>query len=134
MTNRKAKGRKKALLSQPEKTPYDILGVSEAATRDEIRSAYLRKVRLSPPEKDPEGFQQVRKAYGLLIDSEKKRALDLSLFKTESHLDADSGTEYDFTAVARQRLFQMLLSSSDLYVRDFSRHFHAVKESVEELR
>jgi curved DNA-binding protein CbpA len=134
VSNGKAKGRKKTTLLQPEETPYDILGISEAATNEEIRRAYLQKVRLSPPERDPETFQQVRKAYGLLTDSEKKRELDLSLFKTESLLGVDSGMEYNFKAIAQQRLFQILLSSSDFYVKDFSKHFHTVEERIENLQ
>ncbi len=118
----------------PDETPYDILGISQTATSDEIRAAYLQKVRLSPPEKDARAFQQIRRAYGLLIDGEKKNELDRSLFKRESQLDVDSGVEYDFTAIARRRLFQLLLSSSDFYVKDFSRHFSSIEKSVENLR
>ena len=118
----------------PDETPDDILGISQTATSDEIRAAYLQKVRLSPPEKDARAFQQIRRAYGLLIDGEKKNELDRSLFKRESQLDVDSGVEYDFTAIARRRLFQLLLSSSDFYVKDFSRHFSSIEKSVENLR
>lgn len=118
----------------PDETPYDILGISQTATSDEIRAAYLQKVRLSPPDKDARAFQRIRKAYGLLTDGEKKKELDLSLFMRESQLLVDSGVEYDFTAIAQRRLFQLLLSSSDFYVKDFSRHFDSIEESVENLR
>ena len=134
MYNSKAKNRRKISPPLYEITPYDVLGVSESATADEIRSAYLQKVRLSPPEKDPRAFQQIRKAYGLLTDGEKKRELDLSLFKRESLLGVDSDVEYDFKAIAQQRLFQILLSSSDFYIKDFSRLFSTIKESVEKLQ
>ena len=132
MSRRTTKNRKKTPPSEP--TPYDILGISQTSTSDEIRKAYLQKVRLSPPEKDAHTFQQVRRAYGLLVDGEKKRELDLSLFKRESRLGVDSGAEYDFTAIAQRRLFQLLLSSSDFYVKDFSRHFNSIEKSVEGLQ
>jgi DnaJ-class molecular chaperone len=134
MSNGKMRGRKKRSPLRPEKTPYDILGISETATSHEIRSAYLEKVRMSPPEKDPEAFQEIRKAYGLLIDGEKKKELDFSLFKTESHLEVDNGIEYDFRAIARRRLLQLLLSSSDFYVKDFSRDFRTIDEYIKKLK
>jgi curved DNA-binding protein CbpA len=44
-------------------TPYAILGVAADAGDEEIKKAYLAKVRLHPPDRDPEAFQQVRAAY-----------------------------------------------------------------------
>lgn len=43
--------------------PYRVLGVSETSRDAEIRAAYLALVRDSPPEKDPERFETVRRAY-----------------------------------------------------------------------
>ena len=100
----------------------------------EIRKAYLEKVRKSPPERDPEGFKKIRKAYGLLKDAEKKRQLDFTLFRRESGLEIESVKEYNFTAMFKTRLFDILLESSDLYVRDFSEWYHDIEKEVEQLR
>lgn len=40
-----------------------ILGVSADALDDELRAAYLEKVRLHPPDRDAEQFELVRDAY-----------------------------------------------------------------------
>ena len=45
------------------KTPYDILEVTEQATDSEIKQAYLQKVKLNPPDRDHEKFQQIHHAY-----------------------------------------------------------------------
>ena len=45
---------------------YETLGLSPDAGESEIKKAYFRLVRLHPPEKDPEQFQQIRHAYELL--------------------------------------------------------------------
>jgi curved DNA-binding protein CbpA len=45
------------------KTPYEILEVSEQATDSEIKQAYLQKVKLNPPDRDHEKFQQIHSAY-----------------------------------------------------------------------
>ena len=45
---------------------YETLGLSPDAGEAEIKKAYFRLVRLHPPEKDPEQFQQIRHAYELL--------------------------------------------------------------------
>ena len=45
------------------KTPYEILEVSGQATDSEIKQAYLQKVKLNPPDRDHEKFQQIHGAY-----------------------------------------------------------------------
>lgn len=45
------------------KTPFDILGVSDDATDEAIKKAYLQKVRQYPPERAPEQFQKIRTAF-----------------------------------------------------------------------
>jgi len=111
-----------------------VLGVGETASFDEIRKAYLQKVRKSPPERDPENFKKIRQAYGLLKDAEKKRRLDFTLFRRVSGLEIKSGGEYNFTAMFKSRIFEILLESSDLYVRDFSKYFRDIDREVEQLQ
>jgi curved DNA-binding protein CbpA len=45
-----------------------VLGVSTDATAEQVRAAYLDKVRQHPPDRDPEQFERVRDAYGRLRD------------------------------------------------------------------
>lgn len=45
------------------KTAFEILEVSEDATDDAIKQAYLQKVKQYPPEQAPEQFQLIRTAY-----------------------------------------------------------------------
>jgi len=44
------------------------LGVSASAAEQELRAAYLDKVRQHPPDRDPEGFERIRDAYDQLRD------------------------------------------------------------------
>lgn len=44
-------------------TPFDILGVSEDASDEVIKKAYLHKVRQYPPERYPDQFQRIRRAF-----------------------------------------------------------------------
>lgn len=59
-------------------TPYDILGIDEQATDEEIKKAYLRKVREFPPEQAAEAFQTVRQAYESVMT--KKDRVRYALF------------------------------------------------------
>ena len=55
-----------------------VLGVPENATDEEIRAAYLKKVKEHPPERAPEEFERIRDAYETLRDP-RKRTQDMLL-------------------------------------------------------
>ena len=116
-----------------DKTPYEILGVPETAAFEEIRKAYLAKVRLSPPERDPEGFKRIQKAYAVLKDAVRRKAFDLSLFRKELAAGTTVDVKIDVGALFRDRVFQVLLASSNLYLKDFSRFFASMDEEIRNL-
>ncbi len=116
------------------KSPYEILEVPETASFGEIRKAYLQKVRLSPPERDPEGFKTIRKAYGLLKDSVQRKKLDLSLFRKDSDLGLVQHEQCNFVALFEDRIFHIFLASSELYVEDFQNHFHYIEDEIRNLK
>ena len=135
-TRRKRRSRAKAPVVR-EKTPYEELEVPETATAEEIRGAYLGKVRQFPPEREPEGFKRVQKAYAVLKDAARRKALDLSVFRTrlepDGSADAARGGGVDCGALFRERVFLLLLASSDLYAEDFARSFTDVEHEIESL-
>ncbi len=59
------------------KSPYEILEVTEQASDSEIKQAYLQKVKLNPPDRDQEKFQQIHSAYETIknVTSREKYAL-----------------------------------------------------------
>jgi len=48
--------------------PFEILEIPDTAGAEEIRAAYLRKVKQYPPERSPEEFEKIRDAYDALRD------------------------------------------------------------------
>jgi curved DNA-binding protein CbpA len=48
--------------------PRQVLGVPPEASDEEIRAAYLRKVKEYPPDRAPREFERVRDAYEILRD------------------------------------------------------------------
>ena len=58
--------------------PRMILGVSLEAGDEEIRTAYLHKVKEFPPDRAPAEFERIRDAYELLRDP-RRRALHMLL-------------------------------------------------------
>src|SRR5260370_26651708 len=52
--------------------PGAVLGVAPDGTDEEMRGAYLRKVKEFPPDRNPVEFEQVREAYELLRDRRQR--------------------------------------------------------------
>jgi curved DNA-binding protein CbpA len=52
--------------------PHRVLGVELPASPEEIRAAYLRKVKEFPPDRAPREFEQVREAYEILSDPRRR--------------------------------------------------------------
>ncbi len=57
--------------------PYQTLGVPPGAGDADIHRAYLVKVRESPPERDPQAFQAVRRAYEAIKTRRLRLAYEL---------------------------------------------------------
>lgn len=131
---RKNKKRETAVSKKIEQSPYEVLEVDQSASFQEIRKAYLKKLRLSPPEKDPEGFKAVKLAYTILKDIEKRKTLDLTIIKTESGIDLPSLPGADFTDLFKDRIFHFVLPSSDFYIKDFRRDFRDITKEIKKLR
>lgn len=52
--------------------PRQILGISADAGDEEIRAAYLQKVKEYPPDRSPREFERVRDAYEMLRDPRRR--------------------------------------------------------------
>lgn len=52
--------------------PRQILGVGLEATDDDVRAAYLRRVKEFPPDRSPAEFERIRDAYELLRDRRRR--------------------------------------------------------------
>ena len=52
--------------------PGEVLGVNPDAGEEEIRCAYLRKVKEHPPDRSPEEFELIRDAYDSLRDPRRR--------------------------------------------------------------
>jgi len=52
--------------------PRQVLGIPPEAGDDEIRAAYLRKVKEFPPDRAPQEFEKVRDAYETLRDPRRR--------------------------------------------------------------
>lgn len=67
---------------------YEKLGVDPGASQAEIKKAYFALIKRCPPERFPEEFKAVRKAYELLSDGEKRAHYDATLRMPEECVKA----------------------------------------------
>ena len=52
--------------------PAQMLGISADAAEEQIRAAYIRKVKEHPPDRSPEEFERIRDAYASLRDPRRR--------------------------------------------------------------
>ena len=52
--------------------PRGVLGANPDAGEEEIRAAYVRKVKEHPPDRSPEEFERIRDAYDSLRDPRRR--------------------------------------------------------------
>ncbi|MBO0723547.1 MAG: DnaJ domain-containing protein [Blastocatellia bacterium] len=71
------------MIKLPADNPYKVLGVERTAGEAEIKKAYFRLLREHPPERDPEGFKQIRAAYEKLRAGAERAVTDLFLIEEE---------------------------------------------------
>ena len=57
-------------------TPYEVLGLTEKATQEEIKRAYFSAVRRFPPSEHPEVFQRFNDANAILSDTQRRKEYD----------------------------------------------------------
>jgi curved DNA-binding protein CbpA len=57
---------------------WAVLGIPVTAGEEEIRSAYLARVKEHPPDRSPEEFERIRDAYETLRDP-RRRMRDMLL-------------------------------------------------------
>lgn len=68
--------------------PYCVLGIAEGAEDEQIRAAYLAKLKQFPPDRCPDEFEQVRDAYELLRDRRRRAHYTLFSADAEAPLEA----------------------------------------------
>jgi flagellar biosynthesis protein FlhG len=81
--------------SPSPRTLYDVLGVARGATDDEIRRAYKRQCETFQPSSLPvlsvvptkeleDALSRIEEAYDTLLDAQRRRAYDLSVFPDDA--------------------------------------------------
>jgi curved DNA-binding protein CbpA len=66
--------------------PTEILGVGPNAGEEELRAAYLQKVKQFPPDRSPEEFEKIRDAFEVLNDPRKRMQLLIESAKPPANM------------------------------------------------
>jgi DnaJ-domain-containing protein 1 len=70
-----------------DENPHTIIGVTPDATPEEIRAAYLNKIKEYPPERFAAEFERIRDAYAILRDARDRSRLMLQSINPEAPLE-----------------------------------------------
>lgn len=68
--------------------PYAVLGTGPEADDEQIRAAYLDRLKQFPPDRAPAEFEQVRDAYDLLRDRRRRAQYRLFAVDPEAPLQS----------------------------------------------
>ncbi|NUM35091.1 MAG: DnaJ domain-containing protein [Candidatus Brocadiae bacterium] len=63
-----------------KKNPFDVLGLKEDASQGDVKQAYFQLVKQFSPEKHGEKFKEIREAYDVLKDADKRLAAEVLEF------------------------------------------------------
>ena len=80
--------RKEHIPPAPDMDPHGILGIPDDSGEEEIRLAYLEKIKIYPPDRAPEAFERIRDAYEMLNDPRRLARVQLFSVDPEMPLDA----------------------------------------------
>lgn len=102
---------------------YEVLGVANDATEQDIKRAYAIKLRQYPPEQHPEAFDRVRKAYEILGSADSRREYDtMSVHGEEVNRLMEAGSalldEERFEEAAMQYKKVLLIDENLHYARN----------------
>jgi curved DNA-binding protein CbpA len=91
----------------------EILGIGPDAGEEEIRAAYLRRVKEHPPDRSPDEFEKIRDAYEILRDPRRRmREMLLAADAEASLTDLLSGRPAERRLVGAQAWLEVLKAGS----------------------
>jgi hypothetical protein len=82
-SNRERRAPEKLPPDGPGEDPFAVLGLAPEATLEEIREAYFRLVKEQPPERAPQEFKRIRRAYEAIRSASGRWRSALMLFEAE---------------------------------------------------
>jgi len=124
---REEKPRKKISADEGLSDPYQVLDLPRTATDAEIKKAYFDKVRLFPPEREPEAFKKIRAAYDALRTPEARAGTDLFLLHSPQPYQPYKRSPAFDLAFHPEDWLELAKAHSDLERFDFQEDFREIK-------
>lgn len=99
---------------------YDILGVKQNATFDEIKKAYRKLAAIHHPDKggDEERFKVLVVAYNILSDNDKRSRYDAG--ETADHISRATRDDDTLAISSLVELYCLIVAQGNIYTEDVS--------------
>lgn len=102
----KTSSRNVQIVANAQQDPYEVLQIERQAKTEEIKRAYFQMVRQFPPEREPQKFQEIRRAYEQLRNPELRSLTDLFLLQPPPDLPNRRRPRYDLS-VHNEDIFRL---------------------------
>ncbi|MBN1310063.1 MAG: DnaJ domain-containing protein [Anaerolineae bacterium] len=116
-----------SLIRQELTNPYEVLGLRQNASLEQVKKAYFALVREFPPERDPIAFKKIRAAYEAVRTPEAKAATDLFLLHAPPPYTPDSPPPAPILEYQQSDWLVLARAYSDLGEVDFRKDYRDIK-------
>lgn len=101
------------------KTPFEILNIPERCTDEEVKAAYLERIRQYPPERFPEQFKKINAAFEQVKTERNRIAARIFQFAPFQLNDLWDAIKTEEKRIPTEKLIRIISEISDHHLKEW---------------